>query len=195
MGNEMTSRSIQVQPIDADAASAIVESIHEPVVRNLVSVAFGKAWGRFARSFTLDGQEIPLRLPAESFDMAFFIRVTRALFSTPQFIRSILEGEAVPPAPIVRAPLALNEEAAEHVRQSISDPVCRNLVTAAINEARRQIVESGVAGKAEAQAPPRLPFDMEFFATVMEDYFSLPWLIERLLDGQSPAQASGWDDE
>ncbi|KYF86988.1 hypothetical protein BE17_19760 [Sorangium cellulosum] len=191
----MTSRSIQVQPIDAEAASAIVESIHEPVVRNLVSVAFGKAWGRFARSSTLDGQEIPLRLPAESFDMAFFIRVTRALFSTPQFIRSILEGEAVPPAPIVRAPLALNEEAAERVRQSISDPVCRNLVTAALNEARRQIVESGVAGKAEAQASPRLPFDMEFFATVMEDYFSLPWLIERLLDGQSPAQASGWDDE
>jgi hypothetical protein len=41
--------------------------------------------------------------------------------------------------------------------------------------------------------PPSLPFDMEFFATVMETYLSKLWLIERLLQGQSPAQASGWD--
>ncbi|AUX40432.1 uncharacterized protein SOCE26_018330 [Sorangium cellulosum] len=172
-----------------------MDSIHEPVVRNLVSVAFGKAWGRFARSFTLAGEEIPLRLPAESFDMAFYVRVMRALFSRPHYIRRILAGESVPPTPIVRTPMALNEEAAERVRQAISDPICRNLVTAALNEARKRIVKDEAAVEAELQAPPCLPFDMEFFATVMEDYFSLPWLVERLLDGQSPAQASGWDDE
>ena len=89
--------------------------------------------------------------------------------------------------------LALNDEGAERVRLSISDPICRNLVTAALNEARKQFVKDEAADEAELPAPPCLPFDMEFFATVMEDYFKVPLLIERLLDGQSPAQASGLD--
>jgi hypothetical protein len=190
---KMTNRLIHVQPVHEDVASAIIESIPDSVVRSLVGCAFGEARGRFGRSFTLYGEEIPLRLPAESVDMVFYVRIMWAFFSRPDFIRRLLAGEAVPPIPIVRTPMALNDEGAERVRLSISDPICRNLVTAALNEARKQFVKDEAASEAELPAPPCLPFDMEFFATVMEDYFEVPLLIERLLDGQSPAQASGLD--
>lgn len=157
-----------MQSLHDEVAKEIIDSIPESVVRNLVRVAFGKAWMRFVRSFTLNGEEIPLRLPAESFDMVFYTRVMRSLFSRPDFIRRILAGEAVPPIPIVRTPMALNDEGAERVRLSISDPICRNLVTAALTEVRKQIVKDEAAGEGELPAQPCSPFDMAFFATVMD---------------------------
>ncbi|WP_282424677.1 hypothetical protein [Polyangium sp. 15x6] len=130
--------------------------------------------------------------------MAFYVRILLPFFSMPDYIRRILAGETVSPAPIVRTPMAINDDGAERVRCAISDTICHNLVTAALNEARTQFVAIETTAETtidtELVAPPCMPFDMEFFATVMEEYLSLIWLLERLLEGQSPAQASGWDE-
>lgn len=195
----MTHGSISVQPINEDVADAIINTIIEPVARNLLRVAFGKARGRFVYTLTPTGEKIPLRLPAETFDMAFYVRILLPFFSRPDYIRRILAGETVSPAPVVRTPVAINDDGAERVRCAISDTICRNLVTAALNEARKQLVAieatAETTNDAERLAPPCRPFDMEFFATVMEEYLSLVWIVEGLLEGQSIARASGWDDE
>jgi len=89
--------------------------------------------------------------------------------------------------------MALNDEAAERVRLAVEDARERNLVTAALNEARRLLVEAETDAT-RTQAPPCSPFDMEFFATIMAEYFWLLPMVERIVAGQSAAQASGWDD-
>jgi hypothetical protein len=171
-------------------AYALVSSIADPVLRVLISVGFTRADCRFAITLTADGKEIPPRRPAASFDMEFFVRVLRALFSRLDRFQRILEGESVRPAPVVYAPMALNDAAAERVRLAINDPICRNLVTAAINEARRLLVKLGTANDvALGEAPPCSPFDMEFFATVMEECFYMIPLFKQIVAGQYV----GWD--
>lgn len=195
----MTQRSISVQPINEEVADAIIDTILEPVPRNLLRVAFGQARDRFVYSLTPTGEKIPLRLPAEPFDMAFYIQILLPFFSRPDYIRRILRGENVSPAPVVRTRMAINDDGAERVRCAISDRICRNLVTAALNEARKQLVAIEATAEttidAEPLASPCKPFDMEFFATIMADYLSLVSILDALLEGQSIARASGWDDE
>lgn len=181
-------------PINEEEAAHLCDAIADPVTQNLVGAGLGGAFARFITRLTDDGEQIPRRLPAESFDMAFHVAILRELFSKRDLIERILAGEQVAAEPVVSSPLVLNDEAAERVRESVVEPVSRNLLTAALNEARRRIAAAKTATeRSPSTKPPSLPFDLEFFATVMETYFSMVWMIENLLKGQSIEQAGGWE--
>jgi hypothetical protein len=87
----------------------------------------------------------------------------------------------------------VNEEEADRVLTSIVDPIQRNLVKVAIAKARMRFMRR--AGSTEDQFTAQLPgqpFDLGFFASLMEGLFSNPMLIRRLLQGESVEDASEW---
>lgn len=181
-----------ILPVNRDEAYQRSLEIADPVTQNLVSIGMGAVMARFMVLLTDQGEPRPRRLPAESFDMLFFVDVLAALFSRQALIAEILAGGQVPPEPVVDSAWVCNEAGAEQVRAAVSDPVVRNLVTAALNEARGRLRAAEAAGEAGSGAtPPCLPFDMQFFATVVGAQYQ-PELTGKLLGGMSIEEATGW---
>lgn len=125
-------------PVNQKETSHLYKSIADPVTQNLVSGGFGGAMMRFMDILTDAAEPISPARPAAPFDVAFHAGILESRFFQHDFIARIVAGEAVPPAPVVSSALALNGEAAEQVRASIAEPVCRNLVTAALNQVRAE---------------------------------------------------------
>lgn len=181
-----------ILPVQREEAYARSLAIADPVTRNLVGIGMGAATVRFLVLLSDDGEPLPRSLPAASLDMAFFVEVLAALCAPPARIAEILAGAQVPPVPAVASAWALNEAGADEVRASVSDPVVRNLVTAALNEARARLRSAeAAAGAPGSAALPCLPFDMQFFASVVRAQYR-PELLGKLLRGMSVEEASGW---
>lgn len=88
----------------------------------------------------------------------------------------------------------LGEEGAAQILDSLDDPVVRELVRLCLAEARMRFMRP--QGMSEAQWQMQLPvspFDMEFFASVVTKALSRRDVLERILAGESLAQATGWD--
>jgi len=88
----------------------------------------------------------------------------------------------------------MNEESAAAALDAINEPVVRNLVELAVAQVRMQFMRE--AGQTEDEWDSRLPnapFDMHFFVKVLSQVFAREATIRRILDGQTVAQATGWD--
>lgn len=79
-------------------------------------------------------------------------------------------------------------EDVQRVVDAITDPVVRNLVNIAIAAALIEVAQEG-----DVKVLPAAPFDLVFFAHVVGRAFLRTDIIRNVLDGQSPAEASGWD--
>jgi len=88
----------------------------------------------------------------------------------------------------------INEELAATIIDSVQDPVVQNLLRLGIAAARMGFVRwEGQSMQDWEQGLPAAPFDMEFFARALARAFAHPDVIRRILDGETIAQASGWD--
>jgi hypothetical protein len=88
----------------------------------------------------------------------------------------------------------LREDGAERIMAAVTDPITRNLMTIALAAARMRFMRAANLSQAEWEARlPLAPFDLEFFASVLEQVFSKHEIIERVLRGESVPSASGWD--
>lgn len=88
----------------------------------------------------------------------------------------------------MNAPFLDNTKDVQRVLAAIQDPVVRHLVDIAIAAA---VVEVGRTG--DDKVMPAAPFDLVFFAHVVATAFRRTDIVRGVLDGQTPAQASGWD--
>jgi hypothetical protein len=88
----------------------------------------------------------------------------------------------------------LNDGKAERLIESVSDPILANLLRYALAQARLHLLPpAGVDPKEWEKSLPESPFDLEFFARVVHGMFSKRHIIEKLLSGATPAEATGWD--
>jgi hypothetical protein len=79
---------------------------------------------------------------------------------------------------------------------SIDDPIVRNLVALVLARTRLRFLKvDNMSDEQWRENLPSAPFDMKFLALSLAEIFAKPDLIRRVLDGQSLAQASGWDYE
>jgi hypothetical protein len=76
----------------------------------------------------------------------------------------------------------------QHVLDEITDPVVRHLVDMAIAAAVVEVAQVG-----DDKVLPAAPFDLVFFARVVATAFRRTDIVRKVLDGQTPAEASGWD--
>ena len=89
--------------------------------------------------------------------------------------------------------LPFNRDAVDTVMSSVTDPIVKNLMSAALGVAILQYSKPPTMTDAEFDRHlPRAPFDMAFFAAIMKDLFSQRTAIEAILKGKSVAQATGW---
>lgn len=87
----------------------------------------------------------------------------------------------------------INEDRASTVLERVSDPTVRNLVSLAVANARKRFIRWESQTEHEWRSSlPESDFDMAFFVEVMVETFSKRDLVEKLLAGASPEEASGW---
>jgi hypothetical protein len=79
--------------VNEDGAESVVNSVQDPIVRNLMLAAWGVARLRIARSGELI-TEPEEELPQGPFDMRFFALVMRDLFLQKDAIIGMLRGES-----------------------------------------------------------------------------------------------------
>ncbi len=86
------------------------------------------------------------------------------------------------------SPLLGDLKDVQRVLDGIEDPIVRHLVDIAIAAA---MVEVGRVG--DDKLLPAAPFDLAFFAHVVAKAFRRTDIVRKVLDGATPAEASGWD--
>jgi hypothetical protein len=90
--------------------------------------------------------------------------------------------------------ILVNEAVAFSTAEQLADPVTRNLVLLAIAEARMRVIRRVGQNDDDWRAGlPEQPFDMQFFAHVLASMFAKADIIKAVLNGESLAEASGWD--
>lgn len=72
-------------PINEDQAGDFIRSIEDPIVRNLVSMAFANARLEIATG----------SVPDAPFDMAFFVRLVHMTVKRTDVVRHVLEGKTI----------------------------------------------------------------------------------------------------
>lgn len=89
----------------------------------------------------------------------------------------------------------LNEDGAEVVIASVPNPAVGNLVRMIVAAARMELLRE--AGQSEAEWRARLPaspVDMEFLSRIVARALARPEVVQRILDGASIAEATGWGE-
>lgn len=90
--------------------------------------------------------------------------------------------------------IMINEAVAFGAAKEIADTVTRNLVMFAIAEARMRVIRRVDQNEDDWRAGlPAQPFDMQFFGNVLASMFAKADIIQGVLNGESLAEASGWD--
>lgn len=90
--------------------------------------------------------------------------------------------------------ILINEAVAFGTAKEIADTVTRNLVMFAIAEARMRVIRRVGQNEDDWRAGlPEQPFDMQFFGDVLASMFAKADIIKGVLNGESLAEASGWD--
>jgi hypothetical protein len=88
----------------------------------------------------------------------------------------------------------LNEEEATVVLSSMKDPVARELVRLVVARVRMQFMpRHGESVEERERRMPAAPFDMHFMVQTLVSVFSQHETIRKVLDGQTLAEATGWD--
>ena len=88
----------------------------------------------------------------------------------------------------------INVDRAAALLESIPDQVVKNLVSLAVADAHKRFIRwEGQSEEDWRASLPARDFDIAFFAEVLRETFSKRELVEKLLGGASPSEASGWD--
>lgn len=82
----------RTRPLNEEQAEAAIAAIDNPVTRNLVKLAVAQARMSFMRSPGQSDQDWEAGLPAQAFDMVFYVRAVAQTFSQDSTIRQILDG-------------------------------------------------------------------------------------------------------
>lgn len=91
-------------------------------------------------------------------------------------------------------PVSLNETEARALASAIVDPVARNLVNFTLATVRARFLKYADESATERESRlPAAPFDMAFLVHALVDTFKNPDVLRRMLDGQTIAEATGWD--
>jgi len=91
-------------------------------------------------------------------------------------------------------PLPLRQDEARRVIASVDDSVTANLLQLCL--ARMLMRHARAEGVTEMQFRSQLPvapIDMEFVVSALKEVFSNRQLLEKIMQGQSIAAATGWD--
>jgi hypothetical protein len=90
--------------------------------------------------------------------------------------------------------LPLNDMAARARLATIVDPVVRNLVSMAFGAAMVQLLRpDGMTDEQWKDRLPAQPFDLDFLVKVVEIALGDREVVGKVLAGESPAKATGWD--
>jgi hypothetical protein len=82
-------------PVNEQDVDGVLESMTDPIQRNLVRVAIAKARMRFMRPTTMGEAEFVAQLPSESFDMGFFASLMKDLFANRELLNRLLRGDSI----------------------------------------------------------------------------------------------------
>ncbi|MBL8612119.1 MAG: hypothetical protein JNL38_32560 [Myxococcales bacterium] len=92
--------------------------------------------------------------------------------------------------------LFVNAKQSSDFIAQVEDEVVRNLLRVAVAQVGIRIARGpSVSDHELAEKLPTTPFDLLFFVQVLYKMFSQRRLLQDVLDGKTPAQASGWDDD
>ncbi len=87
-----------------------------------------------------------------------------------------------------------NYDAAKRILAATDDPVSANLMKYALAQLQLQLLPiAGVDEDEWRRNLPLAPFDMAFFLKVIKSMFANREVVDKLLAGQTTAQATGWD--
>lgn len=90
--------------------------------------------------------------------------------------------------------LFLRQDRARQMIDEIEDPVVRNLVILSVGQITKYLViaQQNLPSDPPAERPEG-PVDLAFFVSVMAKMFALKEIIHRIQQGETTAQATGWD--
>jgi hypothetical protein len=88
----------------------------------------------------------------------------------------------------------VREAEAEAELNAITDPIARELVKLCMSAVRmRFMVPQGATPEERRNRLPVAPVDMQFLTVALAETLSKRQVIERILQGESIAAATGWD--
>lgn len=82
-------------PINEDGAEAVVSSVVDASLRNLLLLFLANARMQFMRRSDQSEEEWLAQLPTTPFDMEFFARVLSKSLARPDIIRRIMDGASI----------------------------------------------------------------------------------------------------
>lgn len=90
--------------------------------------------------------------------------------------------------------LPLNDDAARRRLERIADPTVRNLIQSVLGAAIVQLLHPvGMPDQEWDRRLPAAPFDLEYLVRILEIALGDKELVTRILAGESPESAGGWD--
>jgi hypothetical protein len=82
-------------PFNEDVAANILNSIEDPITRNLVRLGVARALMKYMRKCEETEEEWRRQLPASEFDFAFLVRILIDMCSQHDLMRKLLDGLSI----------------------------------------------------------------------------------------------------
>lgn len=88
-------KSLDELILNAKEATEVINSLPDPVTRNLVRVAYSHLGLRLAMHAGMSQAEWEARLPAAPFDLKYFVEVLAVFFAKKDLLTALLSGESI----------------------------------------------------------------------------------------------------